>query len=800
MRQLVEFLLRSGDIDARAGSGASSTEAMLEGARIHRRIQQQRGPSYCAEVTLSFTKEFPEFDLIVEGRADGVIPGEQEGRKGPSSQTGGGALRPSCPPIIEEIKGVYRDLDQLEEPVPVHLAQAKCYAAIYALQQEQEVMQVRMTYVQMKSEEVRTFDSAFTAEELGTWFDALLEEYRRWAEMDLRHKEARDASMHGLEFPFPYREGQRDMVVAVYQTIRQKKQLFVQAPTGVGKTMSAVFPAVRALGEGEGEKIFYLTAKTIARQVAEEAFSILRQAGLRCKTVTLTAKEKICPQEECICDPELCPRACGHYDRVNEALFELLTGGENFDRETILAHCEKRSICPHEFQLDLTLFADAVIGDYNYVFDPRAKLRRFFGEAGRGGDYIFLIDEAHNLVDRGREMFSAELCKEEFLENKKIIKGRDRRLERALDRCNRSFLQVKKACDGACRDIAEIGELILPLMELAGALENFLWGEDAKRREDQQSLVELYFRVSAFLSVYDLVDENYMIYGRTERGRFLIKLFCVDPSGNLQAALDAGRAAVFFSATLLPLPYYRSLFSTRDDDYGLVLPSPFPRGNRQIVVGTDVSSKYTRRGESEYTRMAAYVHSVTRAQAGNYLIFFPSYQMMEAVADIYEASFADIETAVLRQHSQMREREREDFLEAFRSGEKTETSRIGFCVMGGIFAEGIDLAGEKLIGAIVVGTGLPQIGDERELLRSFYDRQGRSGFDYAYRLPGMNKVLQAAGRVIRTDRDRGVILLLDERFSLRDYRELFPAEWSDRRQCRLEEVEELLRGFWQQED
>lgn len=794
VRNLVEFLLRSGDLDNRRG-GVSDRDAMQAGTRAHQRIQKKMGPFYQAEVPLSFEKEYENFILRVEGRADGILE-EPDGF------------------LVEEIKGVFRDLETLEEPVPVHLAQAKCYAFLWGMEKHQTSMGVLMTYCRLETEEgrpmealtkedvrpetsnrkIRHFLFSYPTEELELWFDGLLDEYYQWAEFQYQWQKQRDASMQGLEFPFPYRPGQRELVSGVYRTILRRKELFVQAPTGIGKTMSTVFPAVRALGERHGDKIFYLTAKTITRTVAQEAFAILKEKGLRMKAVTLTAKEKMCACEEMHCNPEECPRAKGHFDRVNRAVFEMLTEGEVYDREALLAQAEKWQVCPHEMQLDVASWMDAVICDYNYVFDPNVRLKRFFGE-GNKGDYLFLIDEAHNLADRGREMFSASLIKEEFLEMKRELRpyAADRQLEKALERCNRQLLIYKRECE-RFEILDSISGFALALLNLLSELEKFM--ESVRKGALADRVLEFYFRVRNFVGISELVDENYRIYTSfLEDGRFQIRLLCVNPASNLQQCLNKGRSAVFFSATLLPIRYYRTLLSTNPDDYAVYVDSPFPEENRCLMIGSQVSSRYTRRGPEEYRKIAAYLCQMISPKKGNYMVFFPSYRLMNDVCEMFREQISGTDTEVLVQTPSMGEAEREAFLRAF-AGDGGHTL-VGFCVMGGIFSEGIDLDGEKLIGAAVVGTGIPQVGIEREILKQFYDDRHENGFDYAYRFPGMNKVLQAAGRVIRTSGDRGVILLLDERFLHREYQALFPREWRNYQVCTAVRTGETVRAFWE---
>ena len=625
------------------------------------------------------------------------------------------------------------------------------------------------------------------------WFEDLLSEYYKWANFQYQRRIERRSSMEGLEFPYPYRKGQKELVSGVYHTMRTEKQLFIQAPTGIGKTMAAIFPAVRAVGEGHGDKIFYLTAKTITRTVAEEAFSILKEKGLSYKTISITAKEKLCLCEETDCNPEKCPYAEGHFDRVNAAVFEILNEKDTYLREDLLEQAEKHRVCPYEMCLDISSWVDAVICDYNYVFDPNVYLRRFFGD-GVKGDYLFLIDEAHNLVERGRKMYSAVLCKEDFLETAKIVKEHSAKLYKILKKCNRLMLEYKRECD-ECTVMENIAGLSLQLMNLLGEMENFL--EKEHEEKVQKAVLEFSFSVRHFLNMYDIADENYVIYSHyDDEQRFLITLYCVNPKRNLQECLNKGRGAVFFSGTFLPLPYYRSLFSERRDDYAICASSPFLRENLKLLVACDVSSKYTRRGVSEYEKMAEYIYELAAGKQGNYMVFFPSYRMLEDIYEIFRNKTEErqFEVSCILQSSNMTEQEREEFLEAFQ--ENSAKTLIGFCVMGGIFSEGIDLTGERLIGAAIVGTGLPQVGCEREILKNYYDEKAQNGFAYAYRYPGMNKVLQAAGRVIRTKEDRGVVLLLDERLLQREYLELFPQEWQSYERCTVGNAGQKIRAFW----
>ena len=837
VRNLVEFILRGGNIDNR--SGRMITDAMMEGSKIHRKIQRSMGENYQAEVPLALTIEAEEYMLVIEGRADGIAYGEfpnQNSEKEAYTQdtfldrTG----KSEEMVYIDEIKGVYRNVATMEAPVYVHKAQAMCYAYIYALQNHLDQIGVQMTYCNLDTEDVKLFQEVFAWDALADWFGNLIAEYRKWADWQIMWRRKRQESIQNLEFPYPYREGQRKLVGDVYRTIRRGKNLFIQAPTGVGKTISTIFPAVKAVGEELADRIFYLTAKTITATVAKETFGLLREQGYQAKIIQLTAKEKLClcgntaieqeaadqdnpypdfPQIKLECNPQNCPYAKGHFDRVNDAVFELLQASDLFTREEILAQARKHRVCPFELSLDVATWCDNILCDYNYVFDPNVYLKRFFQDSSKE-KYLFLVDEAHNLVDRSREMYSATLYKEDILVAKKIMKPHNQAIARTLDKCNKAMLDFKRECENysVCESV---GVLTFYLMRLVSQMEEFF--EKPREFPDKKTVLDFYFELRNFVNIYDLVDENYVIYDEMqEDGRFMIKLFCVDPSKNLQKCIDKSVSTIFFSATLLPINYYKRLLSTKEDNYAIYAQSAFDETQRLLAFGRDVSTKYTRRGPAEYEKIARYIRAAIRSKKGNYMVFFPSYRMMQDVYDVFVRVERESDTGngvavsdepniaeesleesltIIMQHSNMNEAEREEFLQAFE--QEDGGTLVAFCVMGGIFGEGIDLKNDRLIGAVIVGTGLPQISNEREILKQYYDKQGLSGFDYAFRYPGINKVLQAAGRVIRTQEDRGIIVLLDERFLQSDYNALYPREWKNRIVGNVETVDAEICKFWE---
>ena len=773
VRNLVEFILRSGDIDNRIGMSARA-DAMQEGSKMHRKIQRRMKASYHAEVPLQIQIKSEEYILQIEGRADGIIMEETV--------------------TIDEIKGVYLNLDFLEEPVPVHRAQAMCYAYIYASQQDLDRIGVQMTYCNLDTEEIKRFSEEISFFELSRWFEDLIDRYRKWSDFQFAWKKQMRASIADLEFPYAYRKGQKELAQDVYRTILRKKSLFIQAPTGTGKTLSVLYPAVKAVGVGLADKIFYLTAKTVTGAVAKETFSLFAKDGYRAKVISITAKEKMCLCEEMDCNPLHCPYAKGHYDRVNDAVYELLNQEDFFTREVLLEQARKHQVCPFEMCLDTATWTDDIICDYNYVFDPNVYLKRFFGE-GQKETYLFLVDEAHNLVERGRNMYSASLYKEDFLTIRKKIKNYSRTLEKEFTKCNKILLEYKRECEKYQIVLPEETERFLfALMRLAERLDFFL--QNHTDHPEQKEITEFYLNLRNFLNIYERVDERYVIY--TEHGeedKFRICLFCVDPSYNLQECLDKARATVFFSATLLPIKYYKEMLSAKTDPYAIYATTSFSKEQKLLLIGRDVSSRYTRRNQAEFQKIAVYIANITAAKKGNYMVFFPSYKLMEQVYELF-LELKQEELQIIKQESGMKEGEREAFLEAFE--QSNENPVVAFCVLGGIFGEGIDLTAERLIGVIIVGTGLPQIGNEREILKEYYEKKTGEGFDYAYRYPGMNKVLQAAGRVIRTTEDRGIIALLDERFLENDYLRLFPREWESYLICNKDMAGEAVSRFWEQ--
>lgn len=807
VRNLVEFMCLGGDIDNR-DTGVADVKVMQEGARLHRKIQHSMGSNYRAEVLLRNKEELTseggiEYELRIEGRADGIIADieeDEDGNKLPIGEV-----------TIDEIKTMQADVTKLKEPVYVHKAQAMVYAYIYLTKYNLESIDVQLTYCNTETEKIVRFKEQYDSESIIKWYRELVAGFKKWMDYVFDERAERNASIQKLHFPFEYREGQKKLVASVYHTVKEQKVLYIQAPTGVGKTISTVYPAVQSCGNGLTDKIFYLTSKTITRTVAEETYAILRAAGLHFRTVTLTAKDKICHLDEHNCNPEVCEYARGHFDRVNEAVYDIITNEAVINRDTILQYSVKHKVCPYEMSLDVSYWCDGIICDYNYVFDPDASLKRYFGDGGKG-NYVFLVDEAHNLVDRAREMYSAMLVKEDFLACKRVVKDMDKRLASYLEKCNKYLLELKRACDKEYIIIDDYcGTFLANLQSCYSYMQKFLDKNKGKPVCDE--IIEFFFKIRHFINMYDCIDEKYVIYAEhIDDGDFALHLYCVDPSGQLSQRLSQGISTIMFSATLLPVNYFKEMLSGNADDYAVYAHSPFDTDNKRVLIGRDVTSRYTRRNYNEYTKIAGYIHTLTQSKQGKYMIFFPSYSYMREVYDIYIQKYAcnvidlhDVEDGsyiyhlsegenVLIQDNNMTEADKENFLSVFM--DNTSGNVTGFCVLGGIFSEGIDLRDKSLIGACIVGTGIPMICRQRNILRNYFDSIGKNGYQYAYVFPGMNKVLQAAGRVIRTADDKGIILLLDDRFMTQEYQMQYPREWDKVYPVDINNTGKCIEDFW----
>ena len=777
VRELVGFVLRSGDL----GSVFVPSSRAVEGTFGHQLLQRQRPPEYRSEVPVSFAYEAEPLGLEVSGRVDGLLyDGEHL--------------------LIEEIKTTNVPVDARRDDDPVHWAQAKVYGYILATDYDLDEVDVQLTYLHLPTgraaEDCRTFSTA----ELEEFFDGLVTKYLEWVGKYYTWCQQRTLSIDGLAFPFPEcRPGQRDLCDAVRQNIETGGRLYASAPTGIGKTISVLYAAVQALGEARAEKLFYLTAKTSGRTVVEKTCDDLRTAGLKIKSITLTARERICFNggDGRPCEPETCEYAQGYYDRINDAILDLFQSRDDFTRLQIEAAARRHTVCPFELSLDLSLWSDIIICDYNYALDPKAYLRRYFLE--QKGNYAFLVDEAHNLVDRARDMFSAGLHKRDVLRLRQAVADDHPSLARALSVANDYLLAQLRRCESegdgqSWLDRDAPGDL-LPLLQvvLDEAEVVLARNRPASYRAD---LLQFFFDVIGFMRIADLFDERYVTYAQKTGRDLYLRLYCLDPSHQIRQALRRGSSATFFSATLTPIRYFRDLLGGERGDCTLELDSPFPVDNLAVLVADDVDTTYRRRALT-YDQVAASIAAAISVRPGRYMAYFPSFRYMDEVLVRFRTAHPAIR--VLSQTSRMSEAEKVAFLAVFDGDAPPDSGEtvLGFGVMGGIFGEGIDLVGERLVGAVIVGVGLPQLGLERDLIRHYCDERDIPGFEYAYTYPGMNRVLQAAGRVIRSETDRGLVLLVDRRFGEERYGELFPAAWAHALTVRgPEQIAASAAAFW----
>lgn len=757
VKDLVSFSLNKGSIDKKGMP--SLMKNAFEGTYLHAQFQKQMTKDYTEEVfqkEVYLSEEIDEksIKLLVSGRIDGLLLEEV--------------------PTIYEVKTTNKKLEHIdEESFPEHFAQARLYAYMYAKQNKLNNIKIIIVYISRNNYEKRMFISEYQLDELEDIYYAYVYKYINWLVSQMKWENVRNMSAQSLEFPFTeYRNGQRQLAAKAYRCMRDEERLYAQAPTGIGKTMATLFPAVKALGEGVISKIFYLTAKTITRQVALNSYNILKERGLNLRAVTITAKDKMCPHEIRNCDKDKCDMANNYYERLPFALSDMLNE-QCFDRQTINRYAYKYNICPYELSLDVATYCDLIICDYNYLFDPIVKFQRFFVD--KKADYCFLIDEAHNLVDRGRETFSSEIIKSDILNLKKKTNKDHKDLKKIFTQILKEIQNIKKDLlsnleDGYVATSQKPDSLIKIMNKCANVMEGYFEYEFDEEYKDE--FLNVYFNFTYFKRIAEFYDQNYKTFYEIDGNDFKIKLMCLNPSDLLSKAMDVGKSAILFSATLEPKNYYMSVLGAREFDASISLTSPFPSENLKVLVEGRISTKYRNRDLS-YDSIANLIKEGIGEKVGNYIVFFPSYKYMKKVIEEFE--LIDNSSEILIQNSKMDEIEREMFLERFEH--HGNSTLVAFAVMGGLFGEGIDLEGDKLTGVIIVGTGLPMVCPKQEMIKEYFDTNFGSGFDYAYTYPGVNRVLQAAGRVIRTEKDKGFVMLIDSRFANAKYRRLYPKWW-----------------------
>ena len=755
------------------------------------RLQAEAEGFYDSEVGFCHTAECGGVYYTVSGTACGVIRGAD------------GYL------CIDEVRQV-RNYEFFAPARQVYLAELKCYAYYICSRDGLDSVRCRLTYYNVDTKKIKYFNYRFSSDALRAFYYDLISRIEWRARFAISRCTTGLPSAAAAHFPYPeLREGQEIMIRRAFSVMKRGGRIFIEAPTGTGKTMSALYPAVRATGQGHIDKIFYLTAKASTRREAYGAAARLFENGVGLRTVVISAKEQVCPIRGGVhgdsqsCDAVSCPYAKGYYDRVDGAFRELVLGHNGYPRALICAVAKKHCVCPYELSLDLSEFCDIIICDYNYAFDPCVYFRRYFSDANRGEKYAFLIDEAHNLADRARDMYSAQILRSDMLKLRELVAPVSEELKGAVD----SFITAMNRLKSLCRedlskdaDGNDMGFFMShsPLGGFNKALETFRSSVDGWLRKNKDHPVRadidrLYASVRKYCAVGEYFDKGFLCYVELFGGDLTVKTYCLDPSPTMNTLLKRARAVTLFSATLTPTEYFCDVLGGEKDTEMVTLPSPFDPENLSVTVLDGISARAEDR-KKNYARYATVIAATVSPKHGNYIAYFPSYECLEGVYEIFSRKYPKVETVV--QSRGMDAREKESFLSAFKDDEGR--LRVGFCVLGGAFSEGVDLPGSRLIGSIIFGVGIPALSNERNIIMEYFDNRIGMGYEYAYTYPGMTRVMQAAGRVIRREGDRGVVVLVDDRYAEPRYRALFPKHWQGVQYTgNAHSLAEIVRRFWE---
>lgn len=766
VHELVDFLLRSGDIDNRINNAAT----MNEGTLIHAYYQSRQGNNYISEYPLLENFKVDDYVITLEGRADGII------------DLGNSA-------IIDEIKSTIAPLeDYFKENEAWHLGQAKCYALMYAHEKGYNSVSIKLTYIHQldKSQMVKRYD--FLTSELEEDINKLFKEYLEFFEIIYNKKLARNESAKTISFPYDsFRDGQKDLAKYSYGIAKNGGILFAEAPTGIGKTISTLYPSVKSFTDTENDKIFYLTAKSSGKEMAFNASKLLIEKGLKGSVIEIIAKDKVCFCKGKACNPDECPFAKGYYSKIREIVKGAILSRNIFSTSEIISLAQNYAVCPFELQLDLSLYTDIIICDYNYFFDPMVYLKRFFDKDA--SNMIVLVDEAHNLVERGRSMYSATFDSYKYKQVKRSLRHFEhKKLKTAQTRMTKLFNSFKDFPLGS----SKIEMLSKTQINAINAY--LLACNDVNKNHHSvvtDEFKDFYLELNKFIKLLDFYDDTFALYATKKNEKDVkISLFCIDPSAHLERTLNQVRSKIIFSATLSPTDYYIDMIGGKKTDPILNLPSPFNKNNLKLLVAPHISVRYRNRKET-IENVACAIKEAISHKLGNYFIYVPSYEYLSELSSYLKEDDFDL----LVQEKDMSEDEKESFLSCF--VEKPKRTTVGLAVIGGAFSEGIDLVGDRIIGVVVVGVGLPQLCFERDLIKDYFNKVENNGYEYAYVCPGINKVMQAVGRVIRSENDKGIALLIDDRYLTEEYHELFKNTYSHYEVVTsIEDIKEQVENFW----
>ena len=749
VRGIIEYCLKSGSIDDRYTSRARAVDGIVAHGKLQK-DNDNKYENYEKEVTLKIEFEREHILVRVEGRADGIIKKKNL-------------------IIIEEIKSTYKDLIYIEENYnELHWAQSKFYGYIYCKDNNLDSIDIRLSYYNINTDEVKSFQKQYSLLELEKFVDKIMNKFFEIIELQQKARIERDNSIQQLDFPFEkYRKGQRELAINCFNCIKEQSMMFIQAPTGIGKTISTIFPAIKSLGINRGQRIIYLTAKTITSTVAEETIKKLISKGLVVKAVLITAKEKMCLNNEVKCNPDDCIYAKDYYSKIDNVIKDTMMNTSIFSRDKIKWYGEQYKVCPFELSLDLTYYCDVIICDYNYAFDPRVRLKRLFEETSK--ENIVLIDEAHNLVNRARGMYSGEITKNKVLLITRLIKGKAPSIYKIANQINKEMISIRRELEEENLNITNKNVVYKDLIKLLriyiSEADNFLVKNKGIVGYDE--ILDFYFDAKTFISLSELYSDEYTTILTREKSELTIKIFCIDPSKNIGKVLNEAYSAIIFSATLSPIKYYIDLLGGNENSYRFSLTSPFNKENLSTYI-YDLDMRYVNR-DKNIDELSTVINKFIKEERGNYIVFCPSFEYMRKVYNAYIERYS--EENIIIQNENLSELEKEDFLNSFYVG----ANIVAFCVIGGMFSEGVDLIGERLIGTIVVGVGFPKVSIENNIISDYFLEKG---FDYAYTYPGINKVLQSVGRIIRTEEDKGRALLVDNRYNYNKYRSMLPKEWN----------------------